>query len=142
MEVDSVVRNQEVQDEDLYIKMKNLEKELEILSIQEDYIKDEQRHLKSEYIRAKEEVSNKLLCINFLLFQIKRIQAVYIGTGNFVEMIDENYAIIGSSSGSQTYVRVLSTLNREDLTPNARVAIHKSSSAIVDILPADTDAAV
>jgi len=33
MEVDSVVRNQEVQDEDLYIKMKNLEKELEILSI-------------------------------------------------------------------------------------------------------------
>jgi 26S proteasome regulatory subunit T3 len=107
--------------------MKNLEKELEILSIQEDYIKDEQRHLKSEYIRAKEEVSNPLTTNFVSLFQIKRIQAVYIGTGNFVEMIDENYGIIGSSSGSQTYVRVLSTLNREDLTPNARVAIHKSS---------------
>jgi len=113
METNSVMKNQEQQDEDLYLKMKTLEKELEILSIQEDYIKDEQRHLKSEYIRAKEE--------------IKRIQAVYIGTGNFVEMIDENYAIIGSSSGTQTYVRVLSTLNRELLTPNARVAIHKSS---------------
>lgn len=71
---------------DLYMKMKELESELEILSIQEDYLKDEQRHLKSEYIRSKEE--------------IKRIQSVYLGTGNFIEMIDENYGIVGSTSGS------------------------------------------
>ena len=37
--------------------MKQLEKELELLSMQEDYLRDEQRHLKSEYIRSKEEVS-------------------------------------------------------------------------------------
>jgi 26S proteasome regulatory subunit T3 len=37
---------------------------------------------------------------------------------------------------------VLSTLNREDLKPNARVAIHRNSHAVVDILPPDTDAAV
>ncbi len=71
---------------DLYMKMKELESELEILSIQEEYLKDEQRHLKSEYIRSKEE--------------IKRIQSVYLGTGNFIEMIDENYGIVGSTSGS------------------------------------------
>jgi 26S proteasome regulatory subunit T3 len=46
-------------------------------------LKDEQRHLKSEYVRSKEE--------------IKRIQSVHLGTGNFVEMIDEAYGIIGSS---------------------------------------------
>lgn len=57
-------------------------------------------------------------------------------------MIDENYGIIGSTSGSQSFVRVLSTLNREDLKPNARVAIHRNSHAVVDILPPDTDAAV
>lgn len=59
-------------------------------------------------------------------------------------MVDENYGIISgdSGSGSQSYVRVLSTLNREDLKPNARVAVHRSSHAVVDILPADTDAAV
>lgn len=57
-------------------------------------------------------------------------------------MIDEAYGIIGSTSGSQYYVRVLSTLNREDLKPNARVALHRSSHSVVDILPADTDAAV
>ena len=57
-------------------------------------------------------------------------------------MIDESYGIIGSASSSQYYVRVLSTLNREDLKPNARVALHRSSQAVVDILPPDTDAAV
>ena len=45
-------------------------------------------------------------------------------------------------SGSQQFVRVLSTLDREQLKPNARVAIHRSSNAVVDILPADTDAAI
>ena len=40
-------------------------------------------------------------------------------------MVDADYGIIGSTSGSQQYVRVLSTLNREDLKPNARVAVHR-----------------
>ena len=115
-------------EEDLYMKMKDLESQMEILQIQEDYLRDEQRHLKSEYVRSKEE--------------IKRIQSVYLGTGNFVEMIDDAYGIIGSAQGSQYYVRVLSTLSREDLKPNSRVALHRSSNSVVDILPADTDASV
>lgn len=45
------------EEEDLYMRMKQLESELEILQIQEDYLRDEQRHLQSEYIRSKEEVS-------------------------------------------------------------------------------------
>lgn len=67
---------------------------------------------------------------------------MHLGTGTFVEMVDENYGIISGTSGNQSFVRVLSTLNREDLKPNARVAIHRSSHAVVDILPPDTDAAV
>jgi len=73
-------------EQDLYMRMKELESELELLTIQEEYLKDEQRHLKSEYIRSKDE--------------IKRIQSVYLGTGNFVEMIDENYGVVGSSGGT------------------------------------------
>ena len=110
------------------MRMKELESELELLTIQEEYLKDEQRHLKSEYIRSKDE--------------IKRIQSVYLGTGNFIEMIDGNYGVVGSSGGTQYLVRVLSTLNREDLKSNARVALHRSSHSVVDILPPDTDAAV
>ena len=49
-------KKEEEKEEDLYLKLKELENQLEILNIQEEYIRDEQRHLKSEYIRSKEEV--------------------------------------------------------------------------------------
>lgn len=45
------------EEQDLYTRMKELQNELEMLNIQENYLKDEQRHLKSEYVRSKEEVS-------------------------------------------------------------------------------------
>jgi len=115
-------------EDDEYKRMKVLQDELEFLTIREDYIKDEQKNLKREYIRAKEEV--------------KRIQSVPLVIGQFLEMINENYAIISSTSGSNYMVRVLSTLNREILKPSSTVALHKHSHAIVDILPPETDSTI
>ena len=64
MEVDSVARPAPVQaeeeEEDLYLKMKELQSRLEMMEIQEDYIKNELNHLKSEEARSKEEVSGIL----------------------------------------------------------------------------------
>lgn len=57
--VSSPVREprKEPQDQnDLYIKLKTLERKLEFLEIQEEYIKDEVKNLKRELLRAQEEV--------------------------------------------------------------------------------------
>ena len=62
--------------EELYEELKLMERRLEFLTIQEDYIKDESKNLKRELIRAREEV--------------KRIQSVPLVIGQFVELIDEN----------------------------------------------------
>jgi 26S proteasome regulatory subunit T3 len=43
-------------DSSLYTQLKALEQELEFLQVQEDYIKDEQKNLKRELVRAQEEV--------------------------------------------------------------------------------------
>ncbi|KAJ1851537.1 26S proteasome regulatory subunit 6B, partial [Coemansia sp. RSA 638] len=45
---------------DLYLRQKRLERHLEMLDLQEEYIKDEQRNLQSELLRAQEEV--KRIC--------------------------------------------------------------------------------
>ena len=62
MEVDSVANGQHPAapeaEEDLYLKMKELQNKLEMIEIQEDYIKTELNHLKAEEIRSKEEVSH------------------------------------------------------------------------------------
>merc|ERR1711907_696357 len=114
--------------DDLYSSMKDLEKLLKFLEIQEAYVKEEQRNLKSEYLRAKEEV--------------KRIQSVPIVIGQFLEMIDEHTGIVGSANSTTNYVRILSTLDRELLKPSASVALHRYSSALVDVLPPEADSSI
>ncbi|OHT04846.1 26S protease regulatory subunit 6B like protein [Tritrichomonas foetus] len=102
-----------------YTRMKGLERELELLSIKEEYIKDELRYLRRELVRAQDEV--------------KSIQSVPLLVGNFVEMIDPNYAVI--DCGTPSLVRVMRTIDRHLLKPNTSVALHKHSQSLVDVLP-------
>ena len=57
----------------------------EVGAKQEEYIKEEQRSLKRELLRAQEEV--------------KRIQSVPLVIGQFLEMVDGNSGIVGSTTG-------------------------------------------
>merc|ERR1711874_580181 len=114
--------------DDLYTKFKKLQQQLEFLKVQEEYIKDEQRNLKKEFLHAQEEV--------------KRIQSVPLVIGQFLEAVDQNTGIVGSTTGSNYYVRILSTLDRELLKPSASVALHKHSNALVDVLPPEADSSI
>merc|ERR1712093_77669 len=113
---------------DEYSTMKKLQRHLEYIHLQEEYIKDEQRSLKRELVRAQEE--------------IKRIQSVPLVIGQFMEAIDQNTGIVQSSTGSNYVVRILSTLDREKLKPSSSVALHRHSNSLVDILPPEADSSI
>lgn len=113
---------------DYYVAYKRLQLQLELLQVQEDYIKEEQRNLKKEYLHAQEEV--------------KRAKAVPLVIGQFLEAVDENTGIIASTTGSNYYVRVLSTIDREQLKPSASVALHKQSNCLVDLVPPEADSTI
>ncbi|KAI9179765.1 26S proteasome regulatory subunit 6B [Blastocladiella emersonii ATCC 22665] len=113
---------------DLYTKLKKLERHLEFLELQEEYIKDEQKNLKRELLRAQEEV--------------KRIQSVPLVIGQFLEAIDANTGIVGSTTGSNYLVRILSTIDRELLKPSTTVALHRHSNALVEVLPPEADSSI
>ena len=72
-----------------HFRYKKLQKQLEFLAVQEEYIKDEQKNLKKEYLHAQEEV--------------KRIQSVPLVIGQFLEAIDQNTGIVGSTTGKFNY---------------------------------------
>jgi len=74
--------------------------------------------------------------------EVKRIQSVPLVIGQFIEMIDEHTGIVGSTTGSNYYVRVLSTIDRELLRPNASVALHRHSHSLVDVLPPESDSTI
>ncbi|KAK1273651.1 hypothetical protein QJS04_geneDACA009768 [Acorus gramineus] len=72
----------------------------------------------------------------------KRIQSVPLVIGQFMEMVDQNNGIVGSTTGSNYYVRILSTINRELLKPSASIALHRHSNALVDVLPPEADSSI
>lgn len=111
-----------------YDKLKALERQLEFITIQEEYLKDEMRNLNRELLRAAEE--------------IKRIQSVPLVIGQFHELINNEYGIVSSTAGSNYYVRILSTLDKEKLKPNTSVALHRHSHSVVNILPPESDSTV
>jgi 26S proteasome regulatory subunit T3 len=126
---------------DAFSKLKKLQRDLEFITLQEvhyrysklmltvkEYIKEEQRSLKRELVRAQEEV--------------KRIQSVPLVIGQFLEPIDQQTGIVGSTTGSNYVVRILSTLDRELLKPSSSVALHRHSNALVDILPPEADSSI
>lgn len=114
--------------DDLYKKYKSLQKKLELLEIQENYIKEETKNLQIQYTRAKQE--------------IKVIQSTPLAIGQFNEIVDDNYGIIQTSGGTVYCVRILSTINREELKTGATIALHRNSHAIVDILPEEADSSI
>ncbi|KAJ8769863.1 hypothetical protein K2173_008945 [Erythroxylum novogranatense] len=59
-----------------------------------------------------------------------------------MEMVDGNNGIVGSTTRSNYYVRILSTINRELLKPSASVALHRHSNALVDVLPPEADSSI
>merc|ERR1712179_260266 len=113
---------------DPFSKFKLLKKHLNFLTVQEDYIKDEMRNLRQEYLHAQEEV--------------KRIKSIPLIIGQFLEAVDHNTAIVSSTTGQNHYVRILSTIDRELLKANASIALHKHSNALVDIRPPERDSSI
>ncbi|KAI4962949.1 hypothetical protein ZWY2020_020605 [Hordeum vulgare] len=115
-------------DHDRNGRPKSQQRHMEFGEIHEEYLNDQQNNQNPELLRAQAEV--------------KRIQSVPLVIGQFMEMVDGNNGIVGSTTGSNYYVRILSTINRELLKPSASVALHRHSNALVDVLPPEADSSI
>jgi 26S proteasome regulatory subunit T3 len=111
-----------------FIRYKRLEKQLKLLEIREAYVLKEIETLKREEKHGKEELN--------------RVKSVPLIMGQFLEPIDSSTAIVGSTAGTNFVVKILSTVDRELLKPNTTVALHRHSSAIVDVLPPEADSTI
>lgn len=102
-----------------------LEQELEMLILKEACT--------SEAIKTLEKVAQKATD------HLQRVRSTPLIMGNLLEIINPETAIVGSTAGANSLVKVLSTVNQEQLKPNTSVALHRHSSALVDVLPPEAD---
>lgn len=126
-QINNITREQTIYALKIYEKYKNKKYELELLSREETQCLKDINMLKVELMRAKEE--------------IKRVKSVPLMMGTFLEAVDENTAIVCSTC-TNSVVKILSTVDRELLKPNTTVALHRHSSAVVDVLPPDADSMI
>ncbi|SPN98722.1 probable RPT2 - 26S proteasome regulatory subunit [Cephalotrichum gorgonifer] len=65
-----------------------------------------------------------------------------MGVGNLEEMIDDDHAIVSSTTGPEYYVSIMSFVDKDLLEPGASVLLHHKSVSIVGVLSDDADPAV
>lgn len=117
-----------LQEECNYEIYKTKEREYELLLLRETYLLKSIRELEVELIKTMEEV--------------KRVMSCPLIMGQFLEAVENDTAIVMSTAGMSSVVKILFTVNRELLRPNTTVALHRHSSAIVDVLPPDADSTI
>eukprot|EP01013_Petalomonas_cantuscygni_P031289 TRINITY_DN57482_c0_g1_i1.p1 TRINITY_DN57482_c0_g1~~TRINITY_DN57482_c0_g1_i1.p1 ORF type:complete len:447 (+),score=104.99 TRINITY_DN57482_c0_g1_i1:139-1341(+) len=108
----------------LFLEWQALERANRALDLQLELCRMDVTALLQEEIAAQQEV--------------QRICAPPILIGNFHEMITDDMALVGSQHSTVWYVPVLSTINRDKLTPNASVGLHRKYHSVVAILPPET----
>ncbi|KAG8805184.1 ATPase of 26S proteasome regulatory subunit 4, partial [Serendipita sp. 399] len=62
-----------------------------------------------------------------------------MAVGTLEEMIDEDHAIVSTSSGPEYYVAVMSFVDKDLLEPGCTVLLHHKSHAVIGVLQDDTD---
>lgn len=122
--------NSKAQEEafEIYFKYASLADNYKLVLLKKEHIITETQRLKIELRRIKEEFN--------------RTKAVPLMMGQFVEMVDSQTAIVSHNQGNTTVVKILSSVDRELLKPNVSVSLHRHSTAIVDVLPPDSDTGI
>lgn len=59
--------------------------------------------------------------------------------GTLEEIIDDDHAIVSSTTGPEHYVSIMSFVDKDMLEPGCSVLLHNKSSAIVGVLGDDVD---
>jgi len=62
-----------------------------------------------------------------------------MAVGTLEEMIDEDHAIVSTSSGPEYYVPVMSFVDKDLLEPGCTVLLHHKTHAVVGVLQDDAD---
>ncbi len=156
---------------DDYATLKKLQRQLEYIQLQEEYIKDEQRyesHSAVVFLAALQLTSGhkefeagtcagpggdqaypKRTFGHRPVHGSYRSEVSQLSNGYALRVKDDpdmaslpSTGIVQSSTGSNYVVRVLSTLDRELLKPSSSVALHRHSNALVDILPPEADSSI
>jgi 26S proteasome regulatory subunit T2 len=90
--------------------------------MEEEFIQNQER-LKPTEEKSQEERS-----------KVDDIRGSPMGVGSLEEIIDDNHAIVSSSSGPEVYVTIMSFVDKDQLEPGSSVLLHNKVNDSLSLL--------
>lgn len=109
------------------LKLLRMERVKDFLTMEEEFIQDQERMKPAEEKMAEERQ------------RVDELRGTPMGVGNLEEVIDDHHAIISSSVGPEYYVSLMSFVDKEQIEPGSTVLLHNKALAVVGLLSDDVD---
>ncbi|CCU75396.1 26S protease regulatory subunit 4 [Blumeria hordei DH14] len=125
-----------------YLRMQRIH---DHLLLEEEYVENQERLRKAK--AAKEGGSSTISTVDLDSLdrdadersRVDDLRGTPMGVGTLEEMIDDDHAIVSSTTGPEYYVSIMSFVDKDLLEPGASVLLHHKSVSIVGVLTDDAD---
>ncbi|KAI2470786.1 26S proteasome subunit P45 [Annulohypoxylon bovei var. microspora] len=115
------------------------------LLLEEEFVENQERLRKAKAVKDNTGPATDLDAPDRMADERGRVDDMRgspMGVGTLEEMIDDDHAIVSSTTGPEYYVSIMSFVDKDLLEPGASVLLHHKSVSIVGVLTDDTDPAV
>ncbi|KAK3947664.1 P-loop containing nucleoside triphosphate hydrolase protein [Pseudoneurospora amorphoporcata] len=115
------------------------------LLLEEEYVENQERLRKAKTAKDSNAPASEVEAADRMADERSRVDDMRgspMGVGVLEELIDDDHAIVSSTSGPEYYVSIMSFVDKDLLEPGASVLLHHKSVSIVGVLTDDTDPAV
>jgi 26S proteasome regulatory subunit T2 len=109
------------------LRMLRLERIKDFLLLEEEFLSNQQA-IKPREEKEEAEVN-----------KVDELRGSPMGVGTLEEIIDENHAIISSTSGPEYYVTMMSFVDKDQIEPGCTVLLHNKVLSVVGLLSDDVD---
>lgn len=109
------------------LKLQKLERIRDYLLIEEEFLA---KALPRKHVQHKNEQEKS---------KVEEIRGSPMLVGSLEEIIDDGHAIVSTSAGSESYVPIMSFVDKQQLYPGSCVLLNQKTYAIVGALPDDVD---
>jgi len=112
------------------------------LLLEEEYVENQERLRKAKAAKDSSAPTSEHESSDRLADERGRVDDMRgspMGVGTLEEMIDDDHAIVSSTTGPEYYVSIMSFVDKDLLEPGASVLLHHKSVSIVGVLTDDTD---
>ncbi|NAZ26685.1 MAG: proteasome-activating nucleotidase [Thermogladius sp.] len=98
---------------------------------EDDYV----RYLESKLRELENEIKRLNMKINYYKKEIENLLSPPLIEGVLLHLVDENRAVVRSTTGPNLIVYISESVPRDRLVPGVRVALNQRGSTIVNVLP-------